>query len=573
MIILVKQAFVRIARNGVVAGNGFLGPGGLVVTCAHVVAAAFGKRPEHTRPELTPGLEVCFSWVDGKPTISATLAEGGWRYLQGEIDIAVLRLEDAAPSTVRPLSIANTPKEQFLAEMEPYIPSLQVSRRIEAKIEGYDENGRLIVVPVDNSKQWIEPGVSGAPIFVHGGELVEGIVMQEDTAVKQAFLLPASAILKCIKDVEIQLAPEPLIGGSTVDGLSSDLDGIDFEAFLGTDPVAGEDAIDKLVAAGSAILPSLLERSSGTLQNVVRLKELCTRLGADTLAPLAEAIGHGSWGVKLRAAPCFESLDSNTETNNAVYDLLGRYDFDVLRHAISAAGHLGFSSDIRWELARLAEHGDMHSKGTLLNGYSFEKLSDCVVEALGRGFARTGERSELEHIREFVELCDSNGRGSQAEASLDKGLRDLRPIAADRLVENWLHTNDGPWAKLALDALASVRLNRAIEPVAACLKDGRPSVRVAAGICLGSTCSELAAQHVSSALSAGTPIDGVLWAASTLCWRNVEWPELEKLVEAADCLTFPSAKSEVAAQMVVSLGIRKHPAAIDLAQRGLTHSD
>jgi SEFIR domain-containing protein len=348
----------------------------------------------------------------------------------------------------------------------------------------------------------------------------------------------------------------------------------DIEAFLGTDPIAGEDAIGPLVAAGPASLRALLARTTRNPQHVMRLRKLCSRLDAGSLDPLIDLIRSVRSEVELNsAAPfCFAVLSHNNKAGYAVYDLLKVSNFDVQRLAIEAAGHLGLSSGIRWELVRLAKHDRLEALSmegspllSRINEYSFTKLYRYVIWALGRGFARTGESSELDYIREFFEFCQKESSNYvYGRKELASGLEDLKPIAADQLIRDWLRRSEGPWAKLAVDALAHLRLGRAVEPVAACLNDPRPDLRIAAAICLGNTGSESAARSVSRAF---TGSDGLLWAVSMLYWRDVEWPKSEQYVQVA------GEDSEISAQMLVSLALRKHAAAPGLARRKLASEE
>lgn len=339
------------------------------------------------------------------------------------------------------------------------------------------------------------------------------------------------------------------------------------QAILGTDPCVGEDAIEPLAAAGPEMLALLLARTDSTPQQVHRLRKLCARLGFDALNPLIEAIRGGSWNVKLAAAPCFSALEENNNASYALYNLLKTQDFDVQRLAIAAAGHLGYSSRIRWEITRLVIYDDLNVERISLDHYSFGKLYSYAIEALGRGFARTGEVSELNHIREFFDVCEREGRGPDARDALAGGLEDLKPIAVDQLVVDWLPRPNGHWAELALGALTRLRPRRVVEPVAACLYDARSEVRVAAGICLGGMSDDAAAQAVARAIRDGVPMDGASWATSALYWRQIDWPNPEQFIELA------RNNSEVSGQMKVSLGLRDHPEAAEIALQGLTHPD
>nr|KZA98539.1 hypothetical protein A4A59_27045 [Rhizobium leguminosarum] len=347
----------------------------------------------------------------------------------------------------------------------------------------------------------------------------------------------------------------------------------DFNLFLGTDPIKGEEALGELAAHGASIITRLLQEGTGRfgVQQTLRMRKLCTLIGQDALTPLIDAIRSGEWHVKTAAAPCFSAFEKrNSAAQHALFELLKNSEFDTRRLTIEASGYAGYSSNIRWELARLAKFDKLYTEdeNADIYDYSFGKLFSYVCEALARGFALTGDESELTHLMEFYELCVRLGKGWSAENSIENGLNSLKPVAADSLLKDWLLQPDGPYTKLALTALGQLRNQRTVSAVASRLFDQRDDISLSAGVCLGYIGSSMTARLVAEAFESGSYNSGGFWAASMLYGYGNDWPAEKHLVDTA--LT---GYSEVAGQMLVSLALRNGEAAVDRAKRGLTHSD
>lgn len=195
-----KNGLVRVIKPSGVAGNGFLVHDGLILTCAHVVAEALGddcnKTQEH-RPDQI--VEVAFTFTEDRDTLAARVIDNGWfpalERQGGCFDIAVLRLEEAAPHDATALRLGSSTRENFRVRLKPFVPDLGRSPDVQAVGTTRDEFDELQINAVDDITQWIEPGVSGAPVFAEDdGELVEGMVVWRDKLARQAFLKPASVL-------------------------------------------------------------------------------------------------------------------------------------------------------------------------------------------------------------------------------------------------------------------------------------------------------------------------------------------------------------------------------------------
>jgi hypothetical protein len=90
---------------------------------------------------------------------------------------------------------------------------------------------------------------------------------------------------------------------------------------------------------------------------------------------------------------------------------------------------------------------------------------------------------------------------------------------------------------------------------------------VNAGICLGNIGCEAAAKALERRLEDELPFEGVAWAMSMLCWRQKEFPTIERYINLVE------DNSEIAGQMVVSLALRQHPIAEGIAKRGIAARD
>lgn len=346
------------------------------------------------------------------------------------------------------------------------------------------------------------------------------------------------------------------------------------EIFLDTDPVEGDKVIEPLSERGADIIAKLLERGAGQfrVQQTLRMRKLCRKLGHDAVAPLIDAIRNGEWHQKTAAAPCFAAFrPPSGEIKDTLFGILQQSgNFDTTRLTIEATGYTGYSSDIRWELADLAKFDRLG--GTDQNAevydYSFGKLFSYVCEALARGFAVTGDESELDFLTKFHELCDQQGKSWSAENAIDAGFRDLKPAAADALVKHWLARPEGPYARMALDALAHLRNQRSIGAVASRLFDARDDISWKAGICLGNISSEATAIFVAEKFTGRSYSIGGHWAASVLYGFGTEWPNEKELIQPKSDDT-----SEIGGQMLVSLALRNGADEAQRAASGLTDSN
>jgi len=142
----------RIHCGNNVVGAGMLAPGGVVLTCAHVIVDALGRKGTAAGPETKVTLNFPFARLR---EIEATVAKDGWYPELPQMergagsqpsDIAVLELPESAPlAGLQALLIAETdpaPDTAFSAQGFPV--GWTTGALAEGTLRGADASGRLI---------------------------------------------------------------------------------------------------------------------------------------------------------------------------------------------------------------------------------------------------------------------------------------------------------------------------------------------------------------------------------------------------------------------------------------------
>ncbi|MEU8234769.1 serine protease [Actinoplanes sp. NPDC048967] len=192
-----ESAVVRFRDGGgAVVGAGFLVGDGLVVTCAHVVAAALG-RDEQQRPGGPVTLEFPVRGALG--TARRTAEVVGWTPTRPDDrgDVAVLRLDEGAPEGVRPVALSPGPAPSGAEIKALGFPGDLSEQGIWAHGRLRDEQatGWLQVDAVSDARA-ISPGFSGTPVFGAGGGVVGMVVaVVGDAGHTTAFLHPVRTLL------------------------------------------------------------------------------------------------------------------------------------------------------------------------------------------------------------------------------------------------------------------------------------------------------------------------------------------------------------------------------------------
>jgi hypothetical protein len=217
------QNTVRVlAEEGGYAGLGYRIAPNLVITCAHVVAAALGTDPhDPTPPTGQVLLDLPFA-PGGEPAMQtfAALAPGGWLpFGEGSkaTDLALLRIEDAgaaalplpgAPADLDPaISLTGKPFTAYggLKGHERFLIPL------EGRVRAPVGNGRWQLSARD-SDYTIEPGCSGAPAIDSRTGLVIGLIAQDeqDPSARAGFLIAADDLRTLLAIADI---PRPDVVG------------------------------------------------------------------------------------------------------------------------------------------------------------------------------------------------------------------------------------------------------------------------------------------------------------------------------------------------------------------------
>jgi len=214
------NAIVAIGAQGGGApkGAGFLITPLHVLTCAHVVNASLGN-DLHSQEMPSEGLRVVFvggtaedytARVADKTHWSPPLPEGE---VGGAADIAVLTLEKVAPSglPMAPLRIYRDLAERKFNTTgfpETWGKGQGQSGRVGAGITG----GRYELLKGDDSRLFVRPGFSGAPVIFRDSmgqpDVVIGMVVAARTKEeeKTAYMVPVEQLRKMVvslKDVDI----------------------------------------------------------------------------------------------------------------------------------------------------------------------------------------------------------------------------------------------------------------------------------------------------------------------------------------------------------------------------------
>jgi trypsin-like peptidase len=163
----------RIRCGNDVVGAGMLAPGGVVLTCAHVIVDALRGTGVPAGPDAKVTLDLPFAGLRG---IAATVAKDSWHPEIPEVergagsppsDLAVLQLpESDSLATLEACLVAETdpsPDTAFSAQGFPVgYPNGALAQ---GRLRGADAGGRLDAVADTAFGHFVDPGFSGAPVF------------------------------------------------------------------------------------------------------------------------------------------------------------------------------------------------------------------------------------------------------------------------------------------------------------------------------------------------------------------------------------------------------------------------
>jgi hypothetical protein len=188
---------------------------------------------------------------------------------------------------------------------------------------------------------------------------------------------------------------------------------------------------------------------------------------------------------------------------------------------------------------------------------------------LTRSFAKSGDRSTIERLTDLAEFFSKHGRLSYLDMSIERGLQDSSPAAADGLISHWLRHKIPDLRIYALKGLAGLRLGRTIPAIISVLSDKtEDKVRQEASVTLSVIGSAAAAQSLAGLLASFHEGPGIDWAFSTHYMQPISWPHASDRIASA-----LSSDGEVQQQMLLSLGWRGNVAFQGDIETGLTDYD
>ncbi|UZI30611.1 trypsin-like peptidase domain-containing protein [Streptomyces sp. VB1] len=215
-----NAAVVRVGgENGTIAGGGFLVTSDRVLTCAHVVSDALGRRRDLAVPV---GAEVLidFPLVDGAAERHVVAEVEQWIPEAPKQcgDVAVLRLRDVVPGT-RPLPLAASAAVSHRPVRVVGFPDDELGvvwHR--GELSGKSSGDWIQLSRADSRTTHITGGYSGSPVWDEQRGAVVGLVVaaqrkRDDT--QQSFAISVKAALAKLPDLDRELAAHPFRGIDT----------------------------------------------------------------------------------------------------------------------------------------------------------------------------------------------------------------------------------------------------------------------------------------------------------------------------------------------------------------------
>jgi hypothetical protein len=215
------SGIVRVCRRDLdgnsVVGVAFLVAEGYLITCAHVVCAALNEL--NSWQEISPakgvGRTVTLEFRQEELQVERTGKVVFWRFPvhapQSDNDIAVLKLQGAAPEGFTPLPV--TLRENYINQ--PFdvfgFPSgLDIGVWASGEVVGgtYDTAGRVEVKDTHQTGHAIAPGFSGSPVWAPTVDnAIIGMTVARDSErpeAKVGFMLPMRRLKRALEAVELE---------------------------------------------------------------------------------------------------------------------------------------------------------------------------------------------------------------------------------------------------------------------------------------------------------------------------------------------------------------------------------
>ena len=140
------SCIAQISGDSGVKGAGFLVPGGHVLTCAHVINQALGRRNDSVqRPTADDRVRVVFPWSgEGYAGFAGEVV--AWHPLTvphgPDTDIAVLKLEPVPPADLRPAWLQVLDQvSQVRVRTAGFPTGYTLGRHAQGRLEGADGGG------------------------------------------------------------------------------------------------------------------------------------------------------------------------------------------------------------------------------------------------------------------------------------------------------------------------------------------------------------------------------------------------------------------------------------------------
>ncbi|NEY32537.1 serine protease [Streptomyces sp. PRKS01-65] len=239
-----------MGEDGTIAGAGVLVTPDRVLTCAHVVSDALGRRRDL---EVAAGTSVLvdFPLADGAGRQGLTAGVERWIPEEPEHrgDVAVLRLRGAVPGT-RPLPLADpgelSGRPVRMVGFPDGEPGMAWHR---GELSGKSSGDWIQLSRADTRTVHVTGGFSGSPVWDERRGAAVGIVVaaegkRNDT--QQAFAISVRAVLRRLPDLARALTPDPFRGLDTFQESHEDI-------FFGRD-----DDIGKVVTALKGDHPAVI---------------------------------------------------------------------------------------------------------------------------------------------------------------------------------------------------------------------------------------------------------------------------------------------------------------------------
>lgn len=222
----IESAIVRIfAQNKTsIVGVGFLIDGKRVMTCAHVVAKAFGIARDTSVQDLpVERITLDFPLVDDNHPCAASVVLWLPPMPDETGDIAVLELDQQRPFSTAPAKLVE-PSKYWDKPFGTYGYPQSIGGWASGVVRGRIAGNRLQIINKDEKSYFIQPGFSGSPVYCDesGVQGVIGMVAsgETDPKLEVGFMISAEVLLK-VKDqrnVQPLVSSEPTEVPKTVTG-------------------------------------------------------------------------------------------------------------------------------------------------------------------------------------------------------------------------------------------------------------------------------------------------------------------------------------------------------------------